>query len=89
MYNETSAKMPTMAVQKVQDPPLEFKVKELLDGACAIRNSAETIRGKLFGQQPQCEESMRGPSCIEGVLDDIREVLQEAGKILNVINERT
>lgn len=68
---------------------LSGKVQEIFDTAIYIRNSAETIRGKLFGQQPQPPSDKRNPCCVEDVLSDIAGVLQEASKILNEINERT
>jgi hypothetical protein len=89
-YDQSAKASPlSNAVACNPQQPLNSKVVEMFDEVCYLRNQAETIRGKLFGQMPQCPEEKRNPCCIEDVLADMHNVIRDAGKILSIINERT
>jgi hypothetical protein len=65
------------------------KCREIFEMSISVASVAETIRGKLFGPQPQPTGELQEPYSIDDILDNTRNVLITAIKTLQEINERT
>jgi hypothetical protein len=95
MYNDPSAKMQSVitndarACKPESIEQITSKCHGILEMSAIIEATTETIRGKLFSPQPQCDEKRQEPYSIEDTLNCIRSVLNSAIKTLHDINERT